>query len=92
MEGILSEARKRAIKQEGVIVEEAKVEASRIIAQANKEAELEKNRVKDEVKQEIINVASVMASRFVEESMDAEKQSKLIDETLNEMGEGTWQR
>ena len=92
VEGILSEARKRAIKQEGVIVEEAKVEASRIIAQANKEAELEKNRVKDEVKQEIINVASVMASRFVEESMDAEKQSKLIDETLNEMGEGTWQR
>lgn len=92
VEGILSDARKRALKQEGVIVEEAKLEASRIIEQANKEAKLEKNRVKDEVKQEIINVASVMAARFVTESMDAKKQAELIDETLNEMGEETWQR
>lgn len=92
VEGILSDARKRALKQEGIIVEEAKLEASRIIEQANKEAKLEKNRVKDEVKQEIINVASVMAARFVTESMDANKQAELIDETLNEMGEETWQR
>lgn len=91
VEGILSEARKKAIKQEGIIVDEAKVEASRIIERANQEAELEKSKVRDEVKKEIIDVASVMAGKIISESIDPSKQAQLIDDTLNEMGEGTWQ-
>lgn len=92
VEGILGEARKKAIKQEGIIVDEAKAEAARIIERANQEAELEKNRVKDEVKSEIINVASIMAGKLIAETINPEKQASLIDETLNEMGEGTWQK
>lgn len=87
---ILSAARKKAVKNEEAIVAEAKEEASRIISRANQEAELEKARVKDEVKQEIIGVATVMAGKFVEGSMDADKQAELIDETLKEMGDSTW--
>lgn len=92
VDGILSDARRKAQKQEAQIVDEAKVEASRIIERANQEAELEKSKVRDEVKQEIINVASVMAGKIIEESIDPEKQAQLIDDTLNEMGEGTWQK
>ena len=72
-------------------VDEAKEEAIRIIARANKEAELEKSKVKDEVKQEIISVAKEMAGKLVEVSVDEDKQMSLIDETLKEMGESTWQ-
>lgn len=88
---ILSDSRKKAIKKENEIVDEAKEEASRIIARANKEAELEKSRVKDEVKKEIISVANMMAGKLVEVSIDEAKQKSLINETLKEMGETTWQ-
>lgn len=87
---ILSTARKKAVKNEETIIADAKEAASRIISRANQEAELEKSRVKDEVKQEIIGVATVMAGKFVEGSMDADKQAELIDETLKEMGDNTW--
>ncbi len=87
---ILSTARKKAVKNEENIIADANAEAARIISRANQEAELEKSKVKDEVKQEIINVATVMAGKFVAGSMDDSKQAALIDETLKEMGDGTW--
>lgn len=87
---ILSAARKKAVKNEENIIAEANAEAARIISRANQEAELEKSKVKDEVKQEIISVATVMAGKFVESSMDEKKQANLIDETLKEMGDSTW--
>lgn len=89
-EEILTAARKKAVKNEENIVAEAKEEAARIIKRANQEAELEKNKVKDEVKQEIIGVATAMAGKLVEGSLDDAKQAELIDETLKEMGDNTW--
>ena len=88
---ILSEARKKALKKESVMLEEAREEAAQIVARANREVELEKSKVKDEMKQEIVHVASAMAGKFVAASMDEDKQAQLIDETLKEMGESTWQ-
>ena len=67
-----------------------KQEAARIIERANAEAELEKQRVADEVKQQIISVAAVMASKFVAKAMDDQENDALIEQTLNEMGENTW--
>lgn len=87
---ILSAARKKAVKNEENIIADANAEAARIISRANQEAELEKSKVKDEVKQEIISVATVMAGKFVAGSMDDSKQAMLIDETLKEMGDDTW--
>ncbi len=88
---ILSEARRKAVKNESDIIAEAKEEAGRIISNAHREAELEKAKVSDEVRLEIINVATLVAGKFVEEEMDEAKQEKLVDETLLEIGEDTWQ-
>lgn len=88
---ILEEGRKKALKRENDIVDEAKGEADRIRQRAEKEIELEKSRVKDEVKQEMVAVASLMAGKYVASEMTADKQQKLLDEALNEMGEQTWQ-
>ena len=90
-EDILAKARKNAKIKENEIVDEAKEEASRITTRAKKDIELEKARVKDEMKKEMVEVASAMAGRFVEETMNEEKQSELIDETLEKMGDTTWQ-
>ncbi|MBP3663725.1 MAG: F0F1 ATP synthase subunit B [Tyzzerella sp.] len=90
-EAILSEARKKAKQNEMKIVAEAKEEAARIIARANTEIELEKKRALDDMKQEIISIAAMMAEKVVSASIDMNVQESLLDETLKEMGEGTWQ-
>ncbi len=87
---ILSEARKKAMKNENAIIAEAKEEAARIMARANGEIELEKKRALDDMKQEMIAIASMMAQKVVSASIDTEVQESLIDETLKEMGENTW--
>ena len=89
-EGILSDARKRALENEYRIVTEAKAEAARIMERARTEALLEKQKLKDDVKKEIISVASMMAGKVVAASIDTSVQDKLIEETLKEMGENTW--
>lgn len=90
-EGILSDSRKKALKKENEIINEAREEAGRITERANKEIELEKSKVRDEMKKEMISVASLMAGKFVAASLDEKKQQDFIDETLKEMGDETWQ-
>lgn len=89
-EEILTQTRKKAMKKENEIVNEAKEEAVRVLDRANREVELEKSKVKDEVKQEIISVATVMAGKIVASSLDEDKQAQLIADTLEEMGDETW--
>ena len=62
-----------------------------IIKRANEEAELSKKRAMDEVKQEMITVASMMAAKVVAANIDATVQDTLVEETLKEMGDSTWQ-
>lgn len=88
---LLVEARKKAKSRETEIVAEANEEAHRIVARAEKEVALEKDKVRDEMKQEMVQVATLMAGKFVEQSMDEATQAGLIDETLKEMGDDTWQ-
>ena len=88
---ILSDARKKALSREEQIVDEAKAEAARIIERANPEAELEKKRAADDMKKEMIAVATMMAGKVVSASIDTNIQESLVDETLNEMGDKTWQ-
>ena len=72
------------------IVEEARKEAAGIIERANAEAELEKKRVKDEVKQEMVNIASLMAAKVVARNIDTTVQDGLLEDTLKEIGDDTW--
>ena len=87
---ILSNARKKALKRENDIVDEAKEEAARIIARANNEIQLEKNKLQDEIKVEIVKVAAVMAGKMVKMQMDDSMQNALLQDTLKEMGDDTW--
>jgi len=90
-DGMLEDARKRAKKQESDIISEAKEEAGRILKRAEKEAALEKNKVQDEMKQEMIAIAQAMAGKMISVSMDEKAQNELLETTLKEMGEETWQ-
>ena len=87
---ILSAARKKAMQNEAKIIAEAKEEAARIIERGNAEIELEKKRALDEMNQEMITIASMMAGKVVSSSIDTNVQESLIEETLKEMGDSTW--
>lgn len=89
-EEILGDARKRALKNEERIVGEAKEEAARIIAHAKSEAELEKKKAADDIKKEIVKVATLMAGKVVAVSVDDKTQDVLVEETLKEIGDNTW--
>ena len=90
-EAILEEARRKAKRCEAEIIDEAKAEAARIVERAGKEIELERKKALDEMKQEVVSIASLMAGKVVAASIDTKVQDALIDETLKEMGEHTWQ-
>ena len=86
----MSEARQKAMKNQDRLIQEAKEEASRIVRRAQEEAELEKKHAMDDMKQEMITIASMMAQKVVAASINPQIQSTLVDETLREMGESTW--
>lgn len=90
-EQILSDARKRALENENRIVASAKEEAAAIIERARTEAQLEKQKAADDVKREMVVLASLMAGKVVKASIDTTVQESLIDDTLKEIGESTWQ-
>ncbi len=87
---ILDAARKKALKKEAEIIEEAKQEAARILARAENEIELEKKKALEDVKQEMISIASLMAAKVVAANIDTTIQDSMVDETLKEIGENTW--
>ena len=89
-ESILSDARRKALENENQIIAQARQEADRILERARMEARLEKQKMADEVKKEMISIASMMAGKVVSASIDTSVQASLIDETLKEMGENTW--
>ena len=84
------EAFEKALANENKIVADAKEEAARIIERANVEAELEKKKAADDVKREMVVLASMLAGKVVNAAIDTTVQDSLIEETLKEIGEGTW--
>ena len=90
-EQLLDEARKKAKKQEAEILSEARAEAGRILERANREIDLERKKALEDVKKEIDSIAALMAGKAVAASVDVKIQDTLIEDTLKEMGESTWQ-
>ena len=89
-EEILGEARKKALANETKIIADAKEEAVRIRQRAETEAELEKKKAADDVKKEIVSIASIMSGKVVAASIDTAVQDSLVEETLKEIGDTTW--
>ena len=70
-EEILSQARQKALDNEAKIIAEAKEEAARILSRANAQVELERKAAADDMKKEMIALASLMAEKAVAGAVDA---------------------
>lgn len=87
---ILKEAHKKALNREKYIINEANAEAERILNRGKLEVQREQEKAKDEIKKQIVDIATVMASKFVMQSIDANTQDQLIEQTISEMGDNAW--
>jgi len=67
---MLKEATEKAKKVEETIISDARSEADRLKHSALKEIELGKQRAKIEMQTQIIEISSLIASRYVEHKMD----------------------
>lgn len=90
-EVILSDARQKALKNEAKIIEDAKAESGRILNRASAEIELEKRKAADDMKRQMVEIASLMAERAVRQAVDVKLEDALVEETLKEIGDDTWQ-
>ena len=87
---ILETARRQAEERSKERLAEARSEAEAIKTRANKEIELEQERAKSELKQAVIDVSSLMVTKFLSRNIDAETHEQLFSETMAELEEIEW--
>jgi len=86
-EEILIKARQDANKEHERIVLEAQKEAKHLIVKANDEIKVERENAAREIKTQIIEISTLIASRFIEISVDRQTQDKFVDEALADWSE-----
>jgi F-type H+-transporting ATPase subunit b len=82
---ILESARKQAAEKAKQILAEAKTEADAIKARADLEINLERERVKDEMKQAILDVSAAMTEKYVVLALDKQTHDRLFAEAVAEL-------
>ena len=87
---ILDEARKMAGEREAAIVAEANSEAGLIRERAKREIELDREKAKDEMRKQIIHISAAMAEQLIGESIDDETRSQILNRAIAEMGDASW--
>ena len=87
---ILDETHKKAIDNEMQIVKEAREESEALKRKTQSDIEKYKEQVKDDLRKEIIEVATVMARKIVSETLDEQRKEELLDESIKEMENLKW--
>ena len=90
-ESILDDARRKALITENNILEDARGEADRIRERAARDIEQEKRSAEDDLKQEMVTLASSLAEKMLQREVGSAENDALVDETLEEIGKVSWQ-
>ncbi len=86
-EGIVKEAADIAKARGDKIVEDARATADGIIRQAEENAELERKRVGETIKEQIIDVSTALAEKMLEREVNADDHKALIDDFISKIGD-----
>ena len=86
-EEILTEARRAAVKKGDQIIFDAQEEAKHLLIKANDKIKVEYENAADDIKKQIIEISTLIASRFVEISLDRQTQDRFIEEALADWSE-----
>ena len=88
---IIKEAKQRAEVQAAEIISEANEKASQIIAAAQRQIELDKQKAMDDMKQQVVALAMMAAEKIVEHDIAQTGQEQSVDEIIEQAGSGQWQ-
>ena len=88
---LISAAKNTASREAGEIVSKARDDAHAIKEKAEMEIEHEKAKVREQLKEEISEVAFLAARKIVEKELDESTHKKYVEDFIDEAGEQTWQ-
>lgn len=88
---ILEAARHKALEEGKKIIEDAKEEADAIKKRSLESITAEKKRLEEESRLYVIELAFLMAQRFIALNMDEETQNKIFEESLAKLEAVKWQ-
>lgn len=83
---LVEDYRVKAEKLSDEIIKEAKVEAEKIMERATIEIKREKEKAEYEIKKEAVDLAVLLSSKALEESIDEEQHRRLIKEFIAKVG------
>jgi len=89
-EEILEAARLRAAEERKAIIAEAKQEALEQKQRVSESIAAQKERLKEEARLYIIEAASLMAEKYIAQTIDDQIQDKLFAEALAQLEEAQW--
>jgi F-type H+-transporting ATPase subunit b len=87
-EVLLQQVHKQAMARSDQIIKEAREKTETILRQAEDQAALELRRGRDTLKTEVIELAVLMAGKFVKASMSPEVQNRLAQQALQDYMKG----
>lgn len=87
---ILEAARLKAQEESKIILENAKEEVREIKQKALDSIAEDKKRLKEETRLYIIEIASLMAEKYIAQNIDNEAQDKLFEEALVQLEDSQW--
>jgi NAD(P)-dependent dehydrogenase (short-subunit alcohol dehydrogenase family) len=88
-EDILRQTHRKAVEKSDQLLFDARREAETIYNRVKAELQLERDNLYDEIKRQILDIAHLMAGRFVQVSLDREAQDRLIEQSLSEWDSGS---
>lgn len=83
---LAEENKKRAEKLYADIVEEAHKEAAMVMERGRIEIEREKEKAKDELKTQVVELSLLFSSKALEETIDEAKHKQLINDFISKVG------
>lgn len=87
---ILDAARTQANKNSQQIIAEAKSEAESIRNRAMLDIQREQEKAKDEVKNQIVEISSLISSKFIAANMTQEEKDKMVEDTISDLEGVEW--
>ncbi|WP_099190043.1 F0F1 ATP synthase subunit B [Tepidibacter mesophilus] len=88
---IVKNGSKRAEERADEIIKAAQEETVQLKERANREIQREKQKVMNELKDDISSLAILAASKVIGTDIDGAKHEKLIGDFIEEVGEAKWQ-
>jgi F-type H+-transporting ATPase subunit b len=82
---------REAVEEHDRIIFEAQEQAKHLQTKAEQEIKIQRENAADDVRRQIIEISTLMAARFVEQSIDRKTHDKYIDDALKDWSEQTWQ-